>query len=102
MALQCSTPPTPQHPSYPSPALNDLRLATAMGDPEASAALVRALLDFYDAGAGPAPLVEALQWLQRDAEAPAMVASGQVQRLVAGPCRSDPLLRWNWLCHEGE
>lgn len=86
----------------PSAALDGLRMATARGDADASVALVHALLDAYDSGAGPAPLVEAMQWLQRDAETPQMLASGELQRVVLGACRREPLLRWSWLCHEGE
>lgn len=83
-------------------ALAALREHAIMGDADASAALVHALLDAYEASADASALADALQWLQRDLYTPQMLASGQIARVVDGACRHDALLRQQWLCHEGE
>lgn len=83
-------------------ALDALRLAARLGNTDAGVTLVDALLGRYDTGGGAAALVEALQWLERDLDTRPMLDSGLVQRVVLGPCRSDPLLQWHWLCEPGE
>lgn len=90
------------HPMEARDALSALRQLAIMGDAAASAALVHALLNTYEARADASALVDALQWLQRDLYTPQMLASGQIARVVDGACRHDALLREQWLCHEGE
>lgn len=82
--------------------LDALRQAAALGNVDASIALVGALLDRYDIDAGTPALFEALQWLQRDLDTAPVLASAELQRVVLGPCRRDALLQWHWLCDQGE
>jgi hypothetical protein len=90
------------HPMEAHDAQSVLRQHAIMGDADASAALVHALLDAYEASADASALVDALQWLQRDLYTPQMLASGQIARVIEGACRHDALLREQWLCHQGE
>lgn len=97
-----ATPRASIQPAMASDVLASLRQAAALGNVDASIALVGALLDRYDAGGGADALFEALQWMERDLDTAPMLNSRQVQRVVLGACASDPLLDWHWLCHQGE
>lgn len=100
--LPAACQPSPPHQMEAHDALAGLRQHAIMGDAGASAALVHALLNAYEANPDASALVDALQWLQRDLYAPQMLASGQIARVIEGVCRHDALLREQWLCHEGE
>ena len=81
--------------------LDLLRIDAALGDSEASAALVRRLLDRFEQDGGRDDLHEAVHWTARDWDQPAYLRGEVVQRLVRFHCR-DAVLQWHWLCVQGE
>ncbi|WP_326541643.1 hypothetical protein [Pseudorhodoferax sp.] len=97
-----AAPRSATQPPLAADTLAALREAAALGNVDASTALVGALLDRYDAGGGAGPLFEALQWLQRDLDTPSMLGSPELQRVVLRICPGEALLQWHWLCHQGE
>jgi hypothetical protein len=78
-----------------------LRIEAAFGDAEASAALVRRLLDRFEQDGGRDYLHEAVHWAARDWDQPAYLRADVVQRLVRSHCL-DGVLQWHWLCVHGE
>jgi len=79
--------------------LDTLRNEAAIGDDRSNHALVDALLDGYDETGDAQALLEAVVWLDRQAD-PTQDAA-VARRVVTHYC-GHPAMRWHWLCLPGE
>jgi len=84
----------------PRAALEPLRMDALAGNIDASAELAQRLIDRLERTGDQDDLFEAFQWIARDWDEVAFLRSDVIQRAVAH-C-DGPVLRWHWLCVEGE
>ena len=97
--------PTPVSASAPPEvgsrdALDPLRVDALAGNIDASAVLAQRLMQRFEQTGEQEDLYEAFQWIARDWDEVAFLRSDVIQRAVAY-C-DGPVLRWHWLCVEGE
>lgn len=81
--------------------LATLRADASIGNELAGIALVRALLDRYEASGEQGALFEAAVFLDRHWDEQSLLRSGVIQRVVDRHCPVAPLLRHFWICEPG-
>ncbi len=93
--------PTAALGAQPSAALDVLREEALLGNSGASHDLVLHLLARYDERRDDGALFEASMWFDRDWTTPEYLSSSLSARLLDREC-GHPILRWHWLCVQGE